>query len=64
VRDKQAVERFRGRGRDVHILVNNAGGVLGQVGRPLEAVTPSDWQAIYDVNVTGGLLSLTSGSTE
>src|SRR5438034_572880 len=53
VRDKQAVERFVAEAGDVHILVNNAGGVLGQVGRPLEEVTPSDWQAIYDVNVTG-----------
>ena len=55
--DKAAVDAFvadasRARGL-VHILVNNAGGVLGQVGRPLEEVTPSDWQAIYDVNVTG-----------
>ena len=45
VRDKQAVERFVAEAGDVHILVNNAGGVLGQVGRPLEEVTPSDWQA-------------------
>jgi 3-oxoacyl-[acyl-carrier protein] reductase len=57
VRDKQAVDRFVGEaaattGR-VDILVNNAGGVLGQVGRPLEEVTPEQWQAIYDVNVTG-----------
>ena len=37
----------------VDILVNNAGGVLGQVGRPLEEVTPDEWQAIFDVNVTG-----------
>jgi 3-oxoacyl-[acyl-carrier protein] reductase len=37
----------------VHILVNNAGGVLGQVGQPLEHVTPAQWQAIFDVNVTG-----------
>ena len=37
----------------VHILVNNAGGVLGQVGQPMEEVTPSDWQAVFDVNVTG-----------
>jgi 3-oxoacyl-[acyl-carrier protein] reductase len=37
----------------VDILVNNAGGVLGQVGRPLEQVTPDEWQAIFDVNVTG-----------
>jgi 3-oxoacyl-[acyl-carrier protein] reductase len=37
----------------VDILVNNAGGVLGQVGRPLEDIAPADWQAIFDVNVTG-----------
>ncbi len=35
------------------ILVNDAGGVLGQVGRPLEEITPREWQAIFDVNVTG-----------
>ena len=37
----------------VDVLVNNAGGVLGQVGRPLEEISPADWQAIFDVNVTG-----------
>ena len=37
----------------VDILVNNAGGVLGQVGRPLEEISPEQWQAIFDVNVTG-----------
>ncbi len=37
----------------VDVLVNNAGGVLGQVGRPLEAITPDEWQAIFHVNVTG-----------
>jgi len=36
----------------VHVLVNNAGGVLGQTGQPLEVVSPSDWQAILDVNLT------------
>ncbi len=39
--------------RHVDILVNNAGGVLGQVGRPLEEISPADWQSIFDVNVTG-----------
>lgn len=57
VRDKAAVDAFVADasqlGGLVHILVNNAGGVLGQVGRPLETVTPDEWQAIYDVNVTG-----------
>ena len=37
----------------VDILVNDAGGVLGQVGRPLEDVTPQQWQIIFDVNVSG-----------
>ncbi len=57
VSDKIAVDAFvaeasAATGR-VDILVNNAGGVLGQVGRPLEEVTPGQWQAIFDVNVTG-----------
>jgi 3-oxoacyl-[acyl-carrier protein] reductase len=57
VRDRDAVAECIARasaasGR-VDILVNNAGGVLGQVGRPLEAVTPDEWRAIFDVNVTG-----------
>ena len=57
VRDKRAVDALvanasAAMGR-VDILVNNAGGVLGQVGRPLEDVTPEQWQSIFDVNVTG-----------
>ena len=57
VRDKRAVDAVvadasAATGR-VDILVNNAGGVLGQMGRPLEDVTPDQWQAIFDVNVTG-----------
>ena len=35
------------------VLVNNAGGVLGQVGRPLEEISPADWGAIFRVNVDG-----------
>ncbi len=57
VRDKAAVDAFvaaasAASGR-VDILVNNAGGVLGQVGQPLEQVSPEEWQAIFDVNVSG-----------
>lgn len=37
----------------VDILINNAGGVCGQVGRPLEEISAADWQVIFDVNVTG-----------
>lgn len=59
VGDREAVFAFSERAAatspdgQVHILVNNAGGVLGQVGRPLEEVTPRDWQNIFDVNTTG-----------
>jgi len=57
VRDRVAVDASVAKASDdsghVDILVNNAGGVLGQVGRPLEEITPEEWQAIFDVNVTG-----------
>ena len=57
VTDKAAVEAFvgeaeRATGR-VDALVNNAGGVLGQVGRPLEEISPQEWRSIFDVNVSG-----------
>jgi 3-oxoacyl-[acyl-carrier protein] reductase len=57
VSDRAAVGRFVDRvqqatGR-IDVLVNNAGGVCGQVGQPLEDVTQAQWQAIFDVNVTG-----------
>jgi 3-oxoacyl-[acyl-carrier protein] reductase len=55
--DKDAVEQFvadaSAASGHVDVLVNNAGGVLGQVGKPLEQVTTKEWQAIFDVNVTG-----------
>ena len=37
----------------VQILVNNAGGVLGQVGRPLEEITEPEWDSIFEVNTRG-----------
>lgn len=43
-------EAAQGTGR-VDVLVNNAGGVLGQVGRPLEEISEGDWRAIFAVNV-------------
>lgn len=37
----------------IDVLVNNAGGVQGQVGRPLEEISPKDWESIVAVNMTG-----------
>jgi 3-oxoacyl-[acyl-carrier protein] reductase len=37
----------------IDILVNDAGGVLGQVGRPLEEISEQDWRAIFSVNLDG-----------
>lgn len=51
--DVEAFVREAAGGTQVDVLINNAGGVLGQVGRPLEEITPGEWQAIFDVNVTG-----------
>jgi 3-oxoacyl-[acyl-carrier protein] reductase len=38
------------------ILVHSAGGVRGQIGRPLEEITPADWSEIVDVNMKGAFL--------
>lgn len=37
----------------IDILVNAAGGVRGQVGRPIEEVSEADWRAIFEANVDG-----------
>ena len=44
------VETATGR---IDILVHSAGGVVGQVGKPLEEVTPAEWSAIFAVNLNG-----------
>ncbi len=36
-----------------HILVNVAGGVAGQVHKPIEQVTDEDWERVVRVNLTG-----------
>lgn len=35
----------------IDVLVNDAGGVLGQVGRPIESVSAADWRAVVAVNL-------------
>jgi len=52
VTDPQAVQEAAQEAGGVDILVNNAGGVLGQVGKPLEAVTPAEWNSILAVNLS------------
>jgi 3-oxoacyl-[acyl-carrier protein] reductase len=58
VTDRDAVLAFVGEAEStspqqaVHVLVNNAGGVLGQVGRPLEEVTAEAWNSILAANLT------------
>ncbi len=56
IRNREAVfafvEEAAGKSGRVDILVNNAGGVLGQVGRPLEKISPKDWESIFKVKVT------------
>lgn len=47
-----AVREFFARVGPVHILVNNAGGVCGQVGQPLDEVSDDDWHAVVDANLT------------
>lgn len=57
VSDREAVDAWVGQALAAHgrvdILVNDAGGVLGQVGRPLEEVSDADWRHIFAVNLDG-----------
>ena len=56
VSDRAAVTAFVAEaagGKAIDVLVNNAGGVRGQVGRPIEEISEQDWHTIFDVNVTG-----------
>ncbi len=48
-----AVDEIEAADGPVDTLVNAAGGVLGQVGRPLEEIDEPDWHAIVAANLTG-----------
>ncbi|HTK88901.1 MAG TPA: SDR family NAD(P)-dependent oxidoreductase [Verrucomicrobiae bacterium] len=57
VRDAAAVQAFVARaaaeaGR-LDVLVNTAGGVAGQVMRPVEDVSDADWRVIFAINLDG-----------
>ncbi len=53
VGDRAAVQDAIATIGPVDVLVNNAGGVRGQVGRPIEEISADDWQVIFDANVSG-----------
>ncbi|MFT4003336.1 MAG: SDR family NAD(P)-dependent oxidoreductase [Rhizobium sp.] len=53
VGDRAAVQKSIDAIEPIDIAVNNAGGVRGQVGRPIEEISDSDWQSIFDVNLSG-----------
>jgi 3-oxoacyl-[acyl-carrier protein] reductase len=48
-----AVREIVAREGQLDILVNAAGGVRGQVGRPIEEVGEDDWRVIFQANVDG-----------
>jgi 3-oxoacyl-[acyl-carrier protein] reductase len=56
VTDPAAVEDFFAEAGNVDILVNCAGGVVGQVGHPVERVSPADWFAVLNANLTSAFL--------
>ena len=57
VRDPHAVGAFVARAEGetgrVDVLVNTAGGVAGQVMRPVEEVSDADWHVIFEINLDG-----------
>ncbi len=56
VTDPAAVEDFFAGVGYTDILVNCAGGVCGQVGHPVEHVSPADWMAVVNANLTSAFL--------
>jgi 3-oxoacyl-[acyl-carrier protein] reductase len=56
VTDPAAVEDFFAEAGNVDILVNCAGGVVGQVGHPIERVSPANWFAVLNANLTSAFL--------
>lgn len=52
VRDPGAIRHFTEEVGRTDILINNAGGVLGYVGKPIEDVTVAEWQDIIAVNMS------------
>jgi 3-oxoacyl-[acyl-carrier protein] reductase len=51
LRDSAAVDAFFAALGEVHMLVNNAGGVQGQTHTPIDELTDADWDAVVDANL-------------
>jgi 3-oxoacyl-[acyl-carrier protein] reductase len=47
------IDQIVGADGRLDILINAAGGVRGQVGRPIEEIAESDWRAIFEANTDG-----------
>ena len=56
VTDSGAVNAFVANLGGADILVNSAGGVRGQVGRPIEDVTDDQWRDVVESNLTGAFI--------
>lgn len=56
VADRASVRNVVASVGPVDILVHSAGGVRGQVGRPVEEIPESDWHDILAANLTGAFL--------
>jgi 3-oxoacyl-[acyl-carrier protein] reductase len=48
---EQLVDKVLQTYQGLHILVNNAGGVVGQTHQPIEQVTNEQWEKVVDINL-------------
>ena len=48
---RETVDAIANRHGRIDILVNAAGGVRGQAGRPIEEITEEDWRSVFQANV-------------
>jgi 3-oxoacyl-[acyl-carrier protein] reductase len=59
---REVVEKLMAQTGRIDILVNAAGGVRGQFGRPIADVGESDWRALFNANVDGAFWLIQAAS--